>query len=227
MSHRVNIPRRHLLAATAGGVLASLASGPLRAAVFPRPDGRLAATPWQTPGPFYPEELPLDSDTDLVQVAGQPRPAAGTPIQVFGRVLTDAGKPVPGARVELWQCDAFGRYHHPRDRGGNADPAFQGYGHTTVGDEAAFRFRTIKPVAYPGRAPHIHFAVSGPGFERLTTQMYVAGEPLNERDGILNRIADPLARKSVIVELAPAPEVEPDGLAGSFDIVFGRNLVQG
>lgn len=227
MTDPSSFSRRQLLAAAAGSVLAGGSVGPLHAAVFPRPDGRLAATPWQTPGPFYPRDLPLDSDTDLVQVAGQPAPATGTPIQVFGRVLTDTGKPVPGARVEIWQCDAFGRYHHPRDRGGNADPAFQGYGHTTVGNDAAFRFRTIKPVAYPGRAPHIHFAVSGPGFERLTTQMYVAGEPLNERDGILNRIADPLSRKSVIVALAPAPDVEPDGLVGSFDIVLGRDLQQG
>jgi len=227
MTERSSFSRRQLLAAGFGSALTGFVADPLRAAVFPRPDGRLAATPWQTPGPFYPKELPLDRDTDLMQVEGQTRPAAGTPIQVFGRVLTEEGKPVAGARVELWQCDAFGHYHHPRDRGGNADPAFQGYGHTTVGAEAAFRFRTIKPVAYPGRAPHIHFAVSGPGFERLTTQMYVAGEPLNERDGILNRITDPLARKSVVVELAPAPEVEPDGLAGSFDIVLGRDFVEG
>ena len=225
MSYRVSVSRRALLTAAAGGAAAGLFADPLRAAVFPRSDGRYAATPWQTPGPFYPRDVPLDSDTDLVRVAGQPRPAAGTPVQIFGRVLTDRGKPVPGARVELWQCDAFGRYHHPRDRGGNADPAFQGYGHTTVGDEAAFRFRTIKPVAYPGRAPHIHFAVSGPGFERLTTQMYVAGEPLNQRDGILNRIADPLQRKAVIVALGPAPEVEE--LAGTFDIVLGRDRLQG
>jgi protocatechuate 3,4-dioxygenase beta subunit len=94
---------------------------------------------------------------------------------------------------------------------------------------AAWRsgFRTIRPVAYPGRAPHIHFAVSGPGMERLTTQMYVAGEVLNARDGILNRVRDPMARARLIVVLEPAAEVEPGALAGRFDIVLDERFVPG
>ena len=184
----------------------------------------LIPTPRQTTGPFYPDRLPLDSDNDLAQVGNAPQRAAGTLAHVFGRVLDPEGRPVRGARVEIWQCDAFGRYHHPRAPGHDrADPNFQGFGRMTVADDGAFRFRTIEPVPYPGRAPHIHFAVSGPGFERLTTQMYLAGHPLNARDFVLGRVADPRARESLMVRFAPAPEIEPEAKAGRFDIVLGRN----
>ena len=213
------MPRRRLLAAgLAAGAGAVLPSG-LSAALVP--------TPRQTSGPFYPLRLPLDSDADLVQVEGRGRAAAGTVTHVFGQVLDEAGRPVAGARVEIWQCDAFGYYHHPRDRGGQADPDFQGYGRMVVGEDAAFRFRTIKPVPYPGRTPHIHFAISGPGIEKLTTQMYVAGEPFNARDGLLNRVRDAAARARLIVPLEPAPEVEPGALAGRFDIVLDGRFVPG
>ena len=186
----------------------------------------LVPTPRQTPGPFYPREIPLDHDNDLLQVAGQPGPARGTPAHIFGRVLTESGRPLDDVQVEVWQCDALGRYHHPAD-GGGADPAFQGYGRMATSADGAYRFRTIKPVPYTGRTPHIHFALSGPDFDRLTTQMYVAGEPMNARDGILRRIADPAARASVTVDLRPAEDLEGGGLAGRFDIVIGRTLMDG
>ena len=83
-----------------------------------------------------------------------------------------------------------------------------------------YAFRTIRPVAYPGRTPHIHFKVHAPGIGRLTTQLYVAGEPQNARDGVLNAIRDRGARESVIVRLEPAGEIEPDALKGTFDIVL-------
>jgi len=122
--------------------------------------------------------------------------------------------------VEIWQCDALGRYHHPQDRGGG-DPNFQGFGHTVTDADGGYRFRTIKPVPYPGRAPHIHFAVMGGGLRRLTTQMYVAGHPLNQGDWILNSVGDIRARERLIVSLAPAADIEPGALAGQFDIVLG------
>ena len=188
----------------------------------------LAATPRQTAGPFYPTTIPLDSDTDLVSVAGRPQEAAGQVAHLFGRILDQDGRPVPGVRVEIWQCDAFGRYHHPRDTNGTPDPNFQGYGQMAVGAEGAYHFRTIKPVPYPGRAPQVHFAVSGAGIEqRLTTQMYVAGEPQNDRDGPLNSVRDTAARASLIVDLISAPQVEPEALAGTFDIVLGGNTLKG
>ena len=214
-----SVSRRRLLAA--GLVCAGAAA--TRAALA----ASFQPTPRQAEGPFYPIEIPLDSDSDLVAVAGRSEPAAGMVTHVFGRVLSEAGSPVAGARVEIWQCDAFGRYHHPGDRGGRADPNFQGYGRMTVDDAGAFRFRTIRPVAYPGRAPHIHFAISGAGIERLTTQMYVAGEPQNERDGLLNRVRDEAARRRLIVALEAAPEVEPGALAGRFDIVLDDKLLRG
>ena len=216
MSEIPPVSRRSLLGAGLGTAVAVGAASPAWA---------LVATPWQTPGPFYPDRVPLDSDTDLIHVAGQDRPANGIPTQVFGQVLDEDGRPIAGARVELWQCDAFGQYHHPRDRGGHADPAFQGYGRMAAGDDGGYRFLTIKPVSYPGRTPHIHFAVSGPGIERLTTQMYVAGEPLNARDGLYNRIRDERARASVTVDLVPDTSVGPDGLSGRFDIVLGRDFI--
>jgi len=126
--------------------------------------------------------------------------------------------------VEIWQCDASGRYLHPRSGGmGPLPSGFQGYGQTVSAADGAYSFRTIRPVAYTGRTPHIHFAVSGPGFEPLVTQMYVAGEPQNERDGVLNRI-DPGARASVIVALEPGDELEAGALQGRFDIVIDRGI---
>lgn len=188
---------------------------------------QLVATPAQTSGPFYPQRIPLDADADLVIVAGRPAPAAGTVTHVFGRVVTEDGRPMAGVQVEIWQCDAFGRYHHPGEPRGGADANFQGFGRMTVGADAAFRFRTIKPVPYPGRTPHIHFALSGPGMRPLVTQLYVAGEPRNETDFVLNRIRDPEARRSVIVPFTPAPEIEAGALAARFDIVLGATLPRG
>src|SRR5262245_23511854 len=183
----------------------------------------LIATPPQTLGPFYPPELPLDHDNDLVQVAGVRAHALGQITHVFGRVLDLSGRPIEAAKVEIWQCDANGRYLHPRSGGTQPrDSAFQGYGQTASAADGSYRFRTIKPVPYPGRTPHIHFAISGAGFRPLVTQMYVAGEPLNDRDGVLNRI-DPTARANVIVALEPADELEPAALQGRFDIVIDRN----
>jgi protocatechuate 3,4-dioxygenase, beta subunit len=180
----------------------------------------LTPTPRQTSGPFYPTSLPLDADADLVSVAGRAERAAGVVTFVSGRVLAADGRPMRGVRIEIWQCDAFGRYHHPR-AGGEADPNFQGYGSTTADGYGGYRFRTIRPTPYPGRTPHIHFAVSGEGVQRFTTQMYVEGEPLNDTDFLLSRIRDPQARARVVVPLRAADAVEPGALSADFDIVLG------
>jgi protocatechuate 3,4-dioxygenase beta subunit len=178
-------------------------------------------TPGQTEGPFYPVKLPSDMDADLVRVQGQAAQAVGQVAHVSGRVLDKRGGIVKGAMLEIWQCDANGIYNHPGDNGQKRrDVAFQGYGRTTVDGEGRYGFRTIRPVAYPGRTPHIHFKVHAPGAGRLTTQMYVAGEPQNARDGLLRSIRDARARESVIVTLLPAGEIEPGALKGTFDIVL-------
>jgi protocatechuate 3,4-dioxygenase beta subunit len=136
-------------------------------------------------------------------------------------VLDKRGAPVRGATVEIWQCDANGVYNHPRQPGlQRRDADFQGYGRTEVAADGGYSFRTIRPVAYPGRTPHIHFKVNAPGLGRLTTQMYVAGEPGNARDGVLNAIRNAAQRASVIVRLEPAGAAEPGALLGVFDIVL-------
>jgi protocatechuate 3,4-dioxygenase beta subunit len=166
--------------------------------------------------------LPLDADNDLVRIIGHKNAASGTVTHVFGRVLDAEGRAVPDARIEIWQCDSHGRYHYVDDRSSPPiDADFQGYGSTISGMDGAYRFRTIRPVPYPGRTPHIHFAIDAPGGGRLITQMYVAGESLNERDPVLAQISDPGARDRIIVPLAPAPQIEAGALAGSFDIVLG------
>jgi protocatechuate 3,4-dioxygenase, beta subunit len=184
---------------------------------------RRVGTPRQTEGPFYPTDWSGDADNDLVVVQGEQAKAMGLVTHVQGRVLDLAGQPISGAVVEIWQCDAHGIYRHPRDERGTRrhDAAFQGRGRSTSDGAGRYSFRTIRPVAYPGRTPHIHFKVLAPGRSPLVTQMYVLGEPQNARDSVLNGIGDRRQRDSVIVRLDPAEAVEPGSLAGTFDIVLG------
>ncbi|MDH3316427.1 MAG: protocatechuate 3,4-dioxygenase [Gammaproteobacteria bacterium] len=214
-----SIGRRRALTALALGVSGLVGAKGAAAA--------LLATPAQTRGPFYPMELPLDSDNDLVRVKGRSALAKGEITDLRGRVLDPDGRAVPGARVEIWQCDAFGRYHHPWDRRhAPLDENFQGYGSFTTSRQGAYRFRTIRPVPYPGRAPHIHFAVSAPGAEPFITQMYVAGAPENPRDYLLNRVGDERLRARLIVDFTPAGG-NPPALEARFDIVLGESVGSG
>ena len=177
-------------------------------------------TPKQTTGPFYPKVLPSEKDADLVRIGTGPA-AKGEEIEVTGRLLGLDGRPISGGVVELWQANAYGRYSNSRAASiGPLDPNFQGYGVVETDDQGRYRFLTIKPGEYPGRTRHLHFKVSGPGFEPLPTQMYFAGEPGNEKDFIRKRIRDPEARESVTVAFAPSAE---SGVpSGQFDIVVGQ-----
>ena len=148
-----------------------------------------SATPSQTEGPFYPVALPKDSDFDLLRNGSQNYPK-GQSAWVEGSVSDLAGKPVAGAQVEIWQCDHDGRYHHPGD-GGKADQRFQGFGRVTVGADGSYRFRTMRPVAYGGRTPHIHVKVKLGQRELLTTQLYVAGDAGNPQDFLWRRLSEP------------------------------------
>ncbi|MDP1906651.1 MAG: protocatechuate 3,4-dioxygenase [Hyphomicrobium sp.] len=183
---------------------------------------QLVTTPSQTVGPFYPTDWSGDADNDLVRVVGEAAQAQGQLTHILGRVLDASGTPIPGAAIEIWQCDATGIYRHPRDTQWlrKREGSFPGRGRATADAKGAYSFRTIKPVAYPGRTPHIHFAITAPGREPLITQMYVAGEAQNERDGILNGIRDARQRDSVIVSLRPGDSLEPSALMGTFDIVL-------
>src|SRR5436189_1585088 len=209
-------PRRRVLAASIAGAAALTLPAALRGLAA----AALAPTPAQTEGPFYPINYPSDSDNDLVHVAGHAEPAKGTVTRVAGRILDPSGRPVRGAQVEIWQCDANGRYHNVRDgdAGRPRDENFQGFGQIVTDDAGGYRFLTIRPVPYPGRTPHIHFAVSGRGFERFITQMYLAGEPRNAADPVLMGVRDPAARNRLIVTLRPIQSSGPSALAGEFDI---------
>jgi len=169
-------------------------------------------TPAQTEGPFYPVQLPADSDFDLLRNGSQ-QYGKGQPAWVDGVVTDVEGRPVRGAQVEIWQCDADGHYHHPGD-GGRADLAFQGFGRVTVDQEGRYRFRTIRPVAYSGRTPHIHLKVKLGARELLTTQLYVQGDPHNERDGLWRRL-DAASREALTVPFRSGSE----GLQARFPIV--------
>jgi protocatechuate 3,4-dioxygenase beta subunit len=186
---------------------------------------RLIATPPQAKGPFYPLELPLDRDNDLVHVDGRDGQAFGTVLDVYGQLLDEDGQPLPEVKVEIWQVNGYGRYHHRYDDQDKPwDPAFQGYGQTLTDAQGGYRFRTVRPVAYPGRAPHIHFALSHSRFATFYTQMYLAGAPENARDFLLGSVRDARARDSLIVALQPASAPGAQQ-AGRFDIVLGRTLL--
>ncbi|GGX66437.1 dioxygenase family protein [Saccharospirillum salsuginis] len=197
------------------------ASGPLLLpAPLLRAAGHLVLTPTQSAGPFYPDELPLDHDNDLIRV-NDGEQAKGVISNVYGRVLDRSGAPVPQARVEIWQCDANGRYHHQGDPNDAAlDPNFQGFGSTTTDTDGRYRFRTIKPVPYPGRTPHIHFRVKGEAFEDLTTQLYVAGDPQNIEDWLYRNVGSPELRQLVEAEFV-ASSSESAELEAEWDIVVG------
>jgi protocatechuate 3,4-dioxygenase, beta subunit len=177
----------------------------------PQPARR--ATPSQTEGPFYPIELPKDSDYDLLK-NGALAYSRGQPSWVEGVVTDLQGKPVAGAQVEIWQCDEAGHYHHPGD-GGRADKAFQGFGKVVVGSDGQYRFHTIRPVAYGGRAPHIHVKVRMGKRELLTTQLYVQGDPGNERDFLWRNLRGDADRAALTVAFTPGP----DGLRAQFPLV--------
>ena len=183
---------------------------------------QLALTPRQTEGPFYPTALPRDTDNDLIVVNNGLTPAVGLITHLTGRLLDTRGEPVRNAVVEIWQCDAKGVYLHPgSDGGARRDGNFQGFGRFLTGTTGEYYFRTIKPVAYPGRTPHIHVKVRRAGAELLTTQCYIQGEPQNDRDGVLRGIRDAKARESVIVPFTAVPTSTAGELQARFDVVLG------
>ncbi len=201
--------RRSLLVRGAGLIAATAAPAWLTPALA---QTALRPTPSQSEGPFYPLDLPDDTDFDLLRT-GSAAYGKGQPAWVEGVVTDTHGVPVSGAVVEIWQCDQDGRYHHPGD-GGRADPAFQGFGQVAVGRDGRYRFRTLKPAPYSGRTPHIHVKVKLDRQELLTTQMYVAGDPGNARDFLWRRLSEQ-GQAALTRPFMPGP----DGLRANFPIV--------
>jgi protocatechuate 3,4-dioxygenase, beta subunit len=207
------ITRRHLVvgAAAIAGVSAARAQN-------------LTATSGQDLGPFYPVLRPADHDADLTRLKGRKGTAVGQPIQVIGRIVDLRGNPVRNASVEIWQCNAAGRYAHPGDRANPAalDPNFQGFARLATDRDGQFRFRSVKPKDYDTpvgrRTPHIHFSIDGHR-ERLVTQMYFPGEPLNDGDFLLRNAAP---KQSVIAEAIDRLSSDPQALAFRWNVVLAQ-----
>ena len=182
----------------------------------------LLQTPRVTEGPFFPDKLPLDTDNDLLVITDATELADGEVTWLSGRILDATGAPLRNALVEIWQVDAHGAYLHSRT--GNAekrDKRFQGYGRFVTGTDGCYGFRTIKPVPYPGRTPHIHLKISRGGDRLLTTQCFVKGHPQNDRDGIFRRIGDAAQRESLLADFQPLEGSRIGELTARFDVVLG------
>lgn len=180
-------------------------------------DGLLPVTPSDAEGPFYPVDIPADSDNDLLRVTNMDEVAPGQVAYVHGTVRNRAGQAIKGARVEIWQCDNGGVYHHPGDPG-KPDKRFQGFGAMVTDKNGNYHFRTLRPVPYAGRTPHIHYRVSAPGFKRLTTQLYVNEEQdRNTKDFLYNRHSK---TERALVTTSFHPNPDDVGVAAQFDIVL-------
>ena len=179
------------------------------------------ATPANALGPFYPAQKPDDSDADLTIIAGHTQRAAGTTLYTSGRVLDLQGRPLPNATIEIWQANAFGRYHHPgdSDTSGQLDPNFQAYGRLNTDAEGRYRIKTIKPPPYAGRTAHLHFNVAA-GRTRLTTQMFFEGEVGNERDFLYRNLSADDRRASTGKFGERATGMEADAVVTVWDIVL-------
>ena len=186
----------------------------------------LIRTPALTEGPFYPDKLPLDLDNDLLIINDSITPAVGEVTHLSGRVLNASGTPVRGVTVEIWQCDAHEVYLHSADSESTRnqqDKNFQGFGRFTTGSTGEYRFRTIKPVPYPGRpGPHIHVKVKQGDRELLTTQILIAGHPGNARDNIYLSARGLIDRELILADFKPIPGSRTGELSARFDIVLGR-----
>jgi protocatechuate 3,4-dioxygenase, beta subunit len=218
MSVDDEVSRRRVLRMSLGlGGAALLGSAPLVAAAYRR-------TPTQVLGPYYPIVKPLDQDADLTMIAGKTQRAAGQVLHVMGRVTNAAGQPLPGARVEIWQANMHGRYTHRSDTKTELplDPNFDGFAVLTTDAEGRYRFKTIKPGAYneggSHRPPHIHFEVTGK-FNRLVTQMYFAGDPLNAADRFL-ATAPANGAQLIAPLLPPTKDMEAASLLVPWDVVL-------
>ncbi len=207
----MNSKRRQILLVLAGTIAA--ANGAVAKT--------LLATPRQSAGPFYPVQLPLDDDNDLTWVGKRNIRAKGIVSDLSGSIVDINGAPITRARVEIWQCDANGRYRHPSENAPRErDENFQGHGHTVTDARGFYRFRTIRPVPYPGRTPHIHIAVFVENQRPFVTQMYIQGEARNQEDFLFNRVPDD--RRHMVLADFKASTQPGAALEARFDMVLDQ-----
>lgn len=171
----------------------------------------LQVTPSEIEGPFYPLIAQKDTDFDLTKIKGHSQSALGEPVHIEGRVVDTTGKAIENAEIDLWQANAVGKYRHPRDPNpALIDDNFQGWAIVHSGKQGRFRFKTVIPGTYDVgngwvRPPHIHFKVTKPGYEQVTTQMYFPDQPLNDIDRLLQN-KRPSEKKLMIAERIPQSE---------------------
>src|SRR5437667_1405351 len=205
--------------------MAGLAGAGLASAFYEIPGAyaqALFTTPEQTEGPYYPPNLPLDTDDDLLVINSTITPAVGTIVYLSGTVFDSSGSPVRDAHIEIWHADNTGAYIHPSSMGyATRDQNFQGFGRFLTGSSGQYLFRTIKPGLYTGRTRHIHMKVKVPGRSDLTTQVYFEGESQNAGDMVLQGIRNAQQRASVIVPWNIVTGSSVGALAGTFDVVLG------
>ena len=211
-----SLDRRRFLGGTLALGFGAAAFGTARGAFAEE----LARTPRLTEGPFYPHKLPLDTDNDLLIINDSITQAVGDVTHLSGRILSASGEPMPNTTIEIWQCDSKGVYI-AQGATGRGDPNFQGFGCFVTGSTGEYRFRTIKPVPYAGRTPHIHVKVKKGGKELLTTQLFIYGYPQNKSDMVLGGIRDPFDRELVLVDFKPLADSKIGELSARFDIVVG------
>ncbi len=182
-------------------------------------------------GPLFTARDVAESDSDLTaQHAGAP---LGERMIVSGRVLDESGRPVPNALMEMWQANASGRYRHLVDNhDAPLDPNFTGFGRVVTDANGNYRFKTIKPGAYPWRnhynawrPAHLHFSLFGQGFaQRLVTQMYFPGDPLLEFDPMYMSVPDERARQRLVSSFDWENTLPEYAIAYRFDIILrGRD----
>lgn len=181
-------------------VLVGLVSFASAGAAFAQQPLTRRGTPQLTTGPFFPLSRPDDQDWDLTRVRGGRGVAQGVVMELHGRVTTEAGLPIPGARLDVWQTNGLGRYHHASDESGRPyDANFQGSAVILADAQGDYRLRTVMPLPYERRQRHIHFDVRGRQ-RMLITQMFFPGEP-NERDTLYPALRSPVLQQAVTAEL--------------------------
>ena len=179
-------------------------------------------------GPVFGKDAVGKFDNDLTKNGLKNGDPIGERIVVAGRVVDELGQPVKNTLVEIWQANAAGRYIHKIDQhAAPLDPNFFGGGRCMTDDDGYYKFYTIKPGSYPWgnhfnawRPNHIHLSLFGRNItNRLVTQMYFPGDPLQLYDPIFKSVPE-AARPLLIAGFDMSLTEESFALGYRFDIVL-------